>query len=261
MKIIFLYAFFILSAIIFSNCKTYNTINSSNGSVNNLEQSNLKYHNFFNENLFSFNSNILMKANLKVVFSSINQSITTTIEIAKMDSILINISAILGINVGKFFATPDEFIMNNNLESVTYTGKSSRENLMKIIQLELSFNDFVSILKTTPTKQNLSDYQVDYNNNSLSFEDEFATEIIYFSSKDTITKIIRKNKFEQDIFIAEFSNHKLIDNYLFAKTINISFPNQNGNVTINLNEINLNAKLSSPMRIIKPRSFEQKILN
>jgi len=218
----------------------------------------------FYDDQFAYNTNLILKANIKVSFPNINQSVSSTIEIAKMDSLLLSLNAIFGISVGKLFATPTEFIMNNNMENTTYLGSPTSENIKKIAFIELNFKDLISILKTIPTQERTR-YYYNKDNHSLEYEDNSIKEILILKGTDTLSQIIRKDLSGKEIFNAQFTKHTKKGKYMFANNIKIDFPQQKGNIIITFSDIKEgeldNIKLTSPMRLTQPKSYKLEKIN
>ena len=210
-----------------------------------------------NPNRFATFDNLVIKASLSINFPNQKNSVLSSIEIAGMDSILIKITAFLGINVGQLYANKNEFIMNNNLESITYIGIPTEENIMKTAFIPLSFADLISILKCIPT-QNISNYKYKNDVNIFEFIDENKIEQITIDVSDRISKIVRIDKNGNEIFSVEYDNYFELNEKNIAKKIIIKFPYQAGNLEINYSDIRINDKPTSPMKIAKPKSYKLK---
>ena len=98
---------------------------------------------------FSDEANVRIKASINFKFPELSNSANAVIEMAKRDSILVTITGPFGISVGRLYANPNEFIMNNNLQNITFTGNPTEKNIMQIANIPLSFNDLMSILRIT----------------------------------------------------------------------------------------------------------------
>ena len=219
---------------------------------------------------FSDYANIRIRASIRIKFPDMSNSANAVIEMAKKDSILISITGPFGISAGKLYANPNEFIMNNNLQNMTFTGIPTEKNIMQIVNIPLSFNDLMSIFRTS-ISQNTNDY--DYNSelstNELSlfqlkeFSDETANErlyeeLIYVNLNNDIVKMERKNILGQTIIVANFAEHSTVGKYRFANKLNLDFPILNGNVEIKISDISIILQPTTPMRFSKPRSYQER---
>ena len=203
---------------------------------------------------FAVDDNIFLRASISIKFPNQNNSVSANIEIAGMDSILIKITAFLGISVGQLYANKNEFIMNNNLESITYTGIPTEENIMKTVFIPLSFSDLVSILKSIPS-QSISKYKYVDNFNLFEYKDQNKTEQI-FTNDNFSYKLVRKDRYNNEVFSITYNDFTTINSKKIAKKITINFPQQNGNIEINYSDIQFKDTPTSPMKIVKPKSYK-----
>jgi hypothetical protein len=213
---------------------------------------NLKLNNTDNENL-------LLNAKIKIDFPQLSNMVSAKIEIAKTDSILINITGPFNINVGKLFANQDRYIINSNLESITYTGKPTAENLKKIINIPLSFNDLVRFLRAS-LSESYDSYsfktEVESEQLFVSLISDIGAEFLLVSKEqNTISQIQRKNENNETVMNIVYSNYSPLNDYNFPKKIVITFPMLNGKVEIEYQEVKILQKVTSPMSFDKPKSF------
>lgn len=199
-------------------------------------------------------ADVWMKASMKIAFPDLNRNISATIEIAKMDSVLVSLSAMFGISVGKLFATPSEFIMNNNLENTTYTGQPTRENLMKAAFIDLSYRDLLCALKCAPP-QPFDKYRLNLATGTYTYEEDTFLESIYFEG-ELLSKVVRTDKAGNELLVINYSKHNRVGEHWLAGNIWVAFPQANGSINIALTDIQLNHKLTSPMRLVVPRAYE-----
>jgi hypothetical protein len=216
------------------------------------------------------NYNIAMKAKINFKFPSMSNSVNATIEFAGKDSIAIKLTALFGIPVGKLYANAHEFIMLNNLDNVAYTGEPTADNLMRIANLPLSYNDIVTILRTSvPHPSNeyhytntntATDSSVVYNFTLSTPAETAYTENIsvtknYSSNAYSLSSLSRMQD-DKNIMNVLYSNYLQIAEHNFAQKIDIRFPTLNGNVSISLSDIRLLDTLTSPMRFTPPISYK-----
>lgn len=248
----------ILSIILLSACAT-TTNKKQNDYTSNIEQKKyskniITIDSTLDSTLFVINDNIFLRASISIKFPNQNHSVSANIEIAGIDSILIKITAFLGISVGQLYANKNEFLMNNNLESITYTGTPTEENIMKTALIPLSFSDLVSILKSIPP-QNISNYNYIDNFNLFEYKYTNKTEHIFIND-NSISKLIRMDKYGNEIFYVNYNDYAIINSKKIAKKISIRFPQQNGNIEISYSDIKSKDLPTSPMKIVKPKSYK-----
>jgi len=144
--------------------------------------------------------------------------------------------------------------MNNNFESTTFIGIPSEENIMKVAFIPFSYNDLVCILKCIPT-QNIANYEYKAENNIFEFIDNNKRELIYFDNF-SLSKIVRIDKNGNEIFSVEYSDFATFGKKKLAKKIYVNFLQQKGSITINYSDIQFKDKPTSPMKIVKPKSYK-----
>ncbi|MDR0926879.1 MAG: DUF4292 domain-containing protein [Ignavibacteria bacterium] len=185
----------------------------------------------------SISENVMMKARISIDFPQMKNSVSATIEMARMDSVLLTISGPFGISVGKLYANRDEFVMNNSLQSISFTGSPTDTTIMKAAQLPLSFDDIVTLLRTAlPNKRA----------NGSGMSDISDGKLLGYKRMDEEENIVMD---------ATFGNHIVVFGLTFAKHIVLDFPLLGGKVTLDMSDIVVGGKLSSPMRIVPPKSY------
>ena len=215
-----------------------------------------------NDTRFSDDANIRIRASISFRFPDMSNSANAVIEMAKKDSILITISGPFGITVGRLYANQNEFIMNNNLQNTTFTGIPTEKNIMQIANIPLSFNDLMTIFRTS-TPQNPSSYIYDCKLSLFRFIDfsgeatGLYEEFIFTNLNNDIARIERKNILGETVIVASFFDHYTVGNHRFARRINLNFPTLNGNVEIKISDVSLIPQPTNPMRFAKPRSYKE----
>jgi hypothetical protein len=247
-----------LSIILLPSCSTIKESRQETSETTS-DTANIPHSKMIDTTNFITYDNILLKASLDINFPNQNHTLSSSIEIAGLDSILIKINAFLGISVGQLYATPNEFIMNNNLENITYIGIPSEKNIMRATFMPLSYNDLVCILKGIPP-QKISNYKAQNDFNIFEFSDDNKNELVYMDASFVLSKIVRTEKNGNELFSVEYSNYTTIgDEYTkknFAKKIVIKFSQQKGRIEINYSAIQFKETPTSPMKITKPKSYK-----
>jgi hypothetical protein len=224
-----------------------------------------------NTKYYSDDVNVIINAKINIKLPNISNSANATIEMAKRDSILITITGPFGISVGKLYANPEQFFMLNNLEGNGFTGIPSAEQIGNALHIPISYNDIVSIFRTT-CPQNINDYH--YNNKyindnpndnyycftAIKNTQTHMEENIYFNDNNDFMKLERiANNVQVDSLIimsVDFSQHYSVGNFRFAKKIIIIFPAMNGKIEINISSIKINENLTNPMMFKIPKSYQ-----
>ena len=199
--------------------------------------------------------NISMKAKIKIAFPNIKQSVTAKMYLAKTDSMLIQLYGPLGIPVGKLFSNKEYFIMNNNLESTTYTGKPNVENLKRIMNVPLSFHDLICLLQAI-LPSNIESFMFHQSSKTENIFNSIGVdymETVVCSNKDnSFLQFIRKNINNIEIFNVKYINYQ----NKFPQNITIDFKTLNGQIDIEYKDVNFLDKDFEILSFVKPNSYK-----
>jgi len=137
----FRYYFFILCIFIaaISGCRTTSPLSLGSRSISYAEVQELsrKHHTYI--------QSMTAEGRISVETPEIAQSGSFILTLQKPDSLLIILQGPFGIKVGSALVTRDGFIFYNSLENKLITGLSSKENLNRILHVQLSFDDLLNI--------------------------------------------------------------------------------------------------------------------
>ncbi len=206
----------------------------------------------------SENSNVIMKARINISFPEIRNSAAAKIEIAKTDSILIQIFGPMSIPVGKLYANPTQYIMNSNLENITYKGMPTEENIKKSMSVPLAFNDLVYLLRNAlpNNSEQYSFVNIMESNKLYVLSDKMGAEFALIDTNNRrLVRFQKKNANNEMVMDVAFSSFTEIGDYTFANKISINFPLQDGRVDIEFQEIAIVPACSSPMSFTQPKSY------
>jgi len=204
--------------------------------------------------------NLTFQARINLNFPQINQTISATIELAGVDSILIKIYGPLGIPVGKLYSNKNFYIMSNYIESITFTGSPTAENLQKIINLPLEFDDIVYLLRSSlPTHDSENIFQsvgVEAEGDLYFRKNKENGEFAIINSSGQLVHFQRKITGDDLVLSAKYSNFIKIGDKSLAKNIYMNFPVANGKATIEYTDIKSGNINTAPMIFTKPQSHK-----
>lgn len=202
-------------------------------------------------------------ANINPRFPDFSQPFSAKIRIANYDSVSMTAIGPFGVTVGRLYADANFFLFHNIFENTIYQGKSNSENLSKSANLNLSFVDLISLLRGEPPGNfnefklfNKQDKQLIY---VRSQKGQFAEFAVLSADDYTLLQYQRKDSndlVELNVFFSDFKKTESID---IAHKITLDFPIINGNMVIDLNNIEINKQLSGEFRFNMPNSA--KIIN
>lgn len=225
--------------------------------------STVKQHSYKNEQLSSVECSKYQSFKMKGAFSggseNESQSAQLSLNIASVDSMQLTINALFGIPVGSFYSNKDYFSIYNMMNNTLYEGIPSEENIRNTINIPISYNDLISILKST-TPYPITDYQEENNRNQKLFRYSRNPEFIdfaLFSEDFKLTQYqrkIRDGKIVLDIF---FNNYIDVGNCRLAQTILMDFPQSKMTANLNFDKIEAVSSFEKPFSIILPNSVNR----
>jgi hypothetical protein len=189
----------------------------------------------------------------------IAQSGSFILTLQKPDSVLITIRGPFGIKVGSALVTRTEFLFYNSLENKLITGLSSMENLNRILHVQLSFDDLLSLFAGGTFLE--SDFhapdeiRVEDNQFVFVFTDAKASRKYWI---DPTTLSIQKVQFldQSGRLVLEqvFSNFEDANGFTMPYTIHVIQPKMRQRLTFSYSEILVNTETLHFTFIIPPNA-------
>lgn len=180
------------------------------------------------------------------------QTVNAKIKLAGVDSIQMNLTGPFGIAVGKFYANKDEFQFYNIFENATYIGKPNAESLKRILNMDISFDDFIRIIRGEVLFP-VDSYKFikkinDENTLWLSKQNNFGDFVIAEANYYSISTYQRKIK--DDVLVADIQlkNFTQFEDYFLANEINCSFPVNNSSIKLEISDLKINKKFDAPFK-------------
>jgi outer membrane lipoprotein-sorting protein len=177
----------------------------------------------------------------------IAQSGSFILTLQKPDSVLIQLRGPFGIKVGSALVTRTEFLFYNSLENKLITGLSSTENLNRILHIQLSFNDLVSLFAGGSFLESDShapdDTKIEDDQYIFEFYDEMSSRRYWV---DPTSLLIQKVQFlDQSRKVAleqTFGKFEDTDGFAMPYAICIVQPRTHQRLTITYSEIRVNTE-------------------
>ena len=200
----------------------------------------------------------IIKGNFLSETEKETQSAQISVNIASLDSIQLTVSAIFGIPVGYFSANKDYFSIYNILENSLYEGSPSEANIKRVINLELSYFDLLSIIKST-TAFSFKDYQEDPSVENLFRYSKNAdfVDFAFFSNQFNLKQYQRKNRDGKIVFDVLFSDFVEHGACKMAKKIIIDFPQNKIKAWLNFHKIEEVNGFDKHFRLKVPNSINR----
>jgi len=187
------------------------------------------------------------------------QSAQLSINIASVDSIQLTINALFGVPVGSFYANKDYFSIFNMINNTIYEGTPSEKNIKQTINIPISFNDLISILKST-TPFSFSDYQEETSSSQKLFRYNKNSEFVdfaLFSENFQLTQYQRKTRDGKIVLDVVFQNYINVDNCNLAQTIIMDFPQSKMKATLGFDKIEAVSGFEKQFSIKNPGSVNR----
>ncbi len=203
-----------------------------------------------------------MKASVVIDMPELNNSANTNVMIAGSDSVSMVLHGPLGIPLGRMFSSEKELIFYNIFENNVYLGSPSEENLRRAVNLPLSFNDLVKILRNEtpadPEEYKVSDYKSEKGH--VLFENntgEYVEYSLINPADSTIVQYQRINKDGETVINVYYSEYSDYDGMKLPAIIKAEFPEFEGKLTIEIKKYTLNSLDKSGLRFDYPANAEK----
>lgn len=205
-------------------------------------------------------SNLEMDAIINTDMPDQKISIGATIRLAGYDSLRMNFLGPFGIAAGILYSDTSVFSFYNVFENKAFTGRPTRENLGRAINIALSFGELAKLLRSE-VPGNAGDFKFMeikedgslYRNTSKKDVAEF---IVFDSARSSITRYQQKSPSGELLLNIYFSDFKETEGEHFARRIEMVFPQLEGNVVITINEMEKKDAFRSEFRFKIPSDAE-----
>lgn len=211
-------------------------------------------------------SNVEYQGELISIFPDLNQKMQFKLLMARRDSISLEIYGPLSIVVGKLFAYPDYFLFYNVLQFQAFEGKPDAKNFNNVINVPLSYSDFVSYLRGEPSQSNATfifDSSYSEENKLLykSLQGDFVDFVLIDKKQNVIVQQQRKELSGKLVINVLYNDYKVIDNQKLPSHITLSYPELDGSLILKCSSIEINKSYSKSFKFNVPSSIEKIRLN
>jgi hypothetical protein len=207
-------------------------------------------------------NSLYIEGDINVDLNGTTNSAGFKLSIASEDSLMIVITGPFGISVGRAFATPEKFVFSNSLTGDIFTGTPSRENMEQAMDLPLSFNDIVKLIKaeTAEKSEEYVHYKVSEENAFERRNSKTNFERIIISPSDSLLLSFTRLDSKHDVALdVEYSNYESFNGILLAKKMVFNFPTKNSMVAFKLDEVEINKAFEKPFSFsVSPKA---KVIN
>lgn len=204
-----------------------------------------------------------IKAKIQLKAFGTSQNAIARIFVKGADSVAMNIYGPFGIVVGNLLASDEEFVFVNFMENRIYRGEPTAENMRKASGLEISFRDLIRMLRCESPEQP-SMYKLDElkrtDGNELYkyYLPKKHVDFVLFSPADrSIIQFQRKNMANRVTLKIAMSEFTEINDVVLPMKVDAEFPQTDGLLNIEYQEIKVNTYVSSDLAIKIPSGFKE----
>lgn len=200
-----------------------------------------------------------IQATISINMPELKNSAEAQIKLQGSDTIFIDIFGPFGIKLGTLWSDRNQFVFLNYFQSYAYVGTPSAENFKMSAQIDMSFDDLISIFRAEPIAD-ISEYEQDLSNDSnLLFKRKVNDEaefLLVDPTNNTIKQYQRQNSSGESVLKIFLENYKNYSEFLLPDKINVNLPLENGSVTFELKKRLINTVLTNISKPELPSSFK-----
>ncbi len=181
--------------------------------------------------------NLYAKSDFSFSINGNSNSATAEIKIAAYDSAYIRITGPFGIQVAKAFATNKYFLFLNSFNGSAMEGTPSPEAIANFIQTELSYENFLDILraKLLFSADKYKYYDTQNEQNRFEYKDKQNSDFVILDKYNRISSYLRKVN-EQEAFKIEYNYSAGKGNVNYLKSMKLFIPKANGTIRFDFDE-------------------------
>ncbi len=237
----------VISIVIIYSCTTTKELQEENSTKNTLSA--------IKNNLVNFRSKIYIDANLE---NQTNSAIGK-LKIASIDSISLSLYGPFGISIGKLYSDSSNLVFINPITNQILVGTPSNENMKSAIKINLSYKDFIRLLRNEPPENidSFKFYKTLNDNEKLFICNNNKETIDFLVLKDNqITQFQRKSKQGEMILHVFYDEFKFIDKVNFPTKQIYKFPSLKATVNVTFKEFNTIDNFDEPFSFELPKNME-----
>ncbi len=209
---------------------------------------------FYNPKL----TTLLIEGNMDVNMPSNNVGASVEVNINKLEEFKMNLFGPFGIEVAKLYSNSSKFIFYNMFQGEAYGGVPSSENLNKVANIALSFEDLISIMRCEIPSGTKQYKKKSENKESTTYHnklDNKTTEKVIVNKFGLLTKYELLDQSNKAILTVDYLDYKAVDNFKLAHKINIIFPKIAGRLEMKIDNYKINDKLEE-LQFSLPKSIK-----
>ncbi|MFC2131525.1 DUF4292 domain-containing protein [Bacteroidota bacterium] len=210
--------------------------------------------------------NLALKTTISASVSSQSNLVTAKINLAYLDSMSVSLYGPFGITVGKLYADTNNLVFFNSLTNQVLEGKPVEENMRMAVMLPLSYFDFVRLIRCeTPGEPADFIFAKKINEDELLFKNDKHPDYIEYavlSSKQNVISQYQRKLIDGTLILhVYFVDYQLVNNVYYSMKQLYKFPEINANLTLEINDIEINSVFEKPFTFAVPGNIQRINLN
>lgn len=171
----------------------------------------------------------------------------SNINIKKPDSLMINLSAGLGLGIGSIFLDKNQFLLYSSLDNTIYTGNPDSVNLRQFLLVDIKFEDIVQAFSGLHLIKTHEQESLQLNHKQYLLIGKMGDFVLKYwvdPKKFVVTEYELINQSGKTIIKFEYDQFVKTNRVILPKTIRISQPDQRTRMTIVVTSLVVNEELS-----------------
>ena len=206
--------------------------------------------------------NLSFKASISAVVKEQSTMASANMNFAYLDSLSMSLFGPFGISFGKLYATRDNVVFYNIMTNQVLEGKPTAQNMRTAVFLPLSYEDFIRLIRCeTPgeTKDFIFDKMLNYD--EMLFKNSSNPDYIEYAVLSGKEKVITQYQRKQSdgtlilhVFYTDYVKNGGVD---FAQKQLYKFPEMNVNLTMEINDLEINKTFDKPFSFTIPSNIDR----
>jgi hypothetical protein len=210
--------------------------------------------------------NIEMSGVINSTLPAAAQSAEFKIQMSDRDSGAVFIYGPFKMLLARLYSTPKYFLFYNAITYEAFEGNPTASNLSRVMNLPLSYDDFGAFIRgEVPAPPETFSQDLSYNKDGkvlfVSNSNNYSDFALVDTETGNLFQLQRKNESGKMIFNVVYSSYKDFDGINLAQKIIFNFPDLNGSITVNADNITINQPFDKPFSFNLPGKLKINKLN
>lgn len=200
-----------------------------------------------------------IQATISINMPEMKNTAEALIKLKGADTIFIDIFGPFGIKLGSLWSDKNDFVFLNYFQSYAYLGSPSAENFKMAAQIDMSFDDLMSIFRAEPVAD-ISQYLLeDSSDSKIIYKRKVNQEIEFIIVNPlsySISQYQRQNSSGETVLNIYLDEYKNYSEFLLPDKIIANLPLEGGAVTFELKKRLVNTLQEQIAKPALPSSFK-----